>query len=142
MKKIEVFVSVSWETDKDFVYQTFNYDDKNYITNPSYIIHQKFEEKIIDNSLKNNMDISFNDMVRNDGSIVIKYKISKNFNKNSLKPYFYKLFSNIPDYDGCYFCRFYNKKNNTNICSFQDNKIINYPKKNCRFFKQKKINQT
>jgi hypothetical protein len=140
MKKVEVTVHVTWKYNKknNTIEQTFEYTDKSYLHNPSYIIHLKFENKIIDCSLKGS-NITVKDMIKNDGVIVIKYKVNS-FNYNKLKPFFYKVVSTLPDNDGCRFCYFYNKK--SSLCRFQNNKYIHNELKNCRFFKQRKLNKT
>ena len=64
------------------------------------------------------------------------------FDDNILKPYYQKIVASLPENKGCEFCQHKYFKNNCNICSFQNHKILTYYVKNCRFFKQKKIIKT
>jgi hypothetical protein len=140
MKEMKILVKVDWEYNKEIneLQQIFKFEDSKYIQDPSFIIHEKFEEKLMENIYK---QATFKDMIRNNDNIIIKYKTEGNIKSNSFKPYFYNISSVIPDNEGCRFCRYYKRKTDYGECGFQQKDIF-YEKKSCRFFKQRKINKS
>ena len=138
MKEIKVTVKVSWELKEGILYQTLSFKENKYISNPSFLIHEKFEDAIVQKT-SNNPNVKFFDMCREDGKIIIKYKLLSDIDMNDFKPFFYTISSTIPDFEGCRFCKYFNKRKS--ICTFQDKDIYNLRTK-CRFFKQRKIIKT
>lgn len=138
MKQSEVLVKVSFDYNPESkeVLQYFDFEGKNYIHNPGFIIHQKFESKIIENTIPSK-SATITDMIRGSDRIIVKYRTNNNFTEELIKPRFYKVSSSIPDYEGCRFCKFLVKQKNQSICSFQDDKILAEERKKCKFFKQK-----
>lgn len=142
MREVEVLVKVDWEINGNDIKQIFSFDDRPYVHSPSYILHEKFEDKIVENSISHWSGVLLTNMERRSSQIILEYKVGEKFNRDVLKPRYYKVVSTVPDYEGCDFCRYYKKKNGYATCEFQEDKILHNPKKSCRFFKQKKLIKT
>lgn len=146
----EILISLQYQITKEKIIQSFVYNKRDKwvkkLKDPRYLIYDKFENKIRQESLSQKLVgvIEFNKRIDNEDSVVIEYNIIDN-NRiehcNFLQTNF-KLVDFIPPYPGCSFCIYKNKLDNVYFKCELKNKIYTDDLKNCKYFKQKRLFKT
>ena len=133
MKKIEVVISERFYIRGNKIFQSFVYDKRydKYMKNCMLNIYEQFEIKIKQKSLENHF-IKRREEI---GKSILEYELEEN--EKPPNSYF-TIFSFIPDYTGCDFCRFKEERIKPFIWCEVKQKTLPYKIKRCKFFRQKR----
>jgi hypothetical protein len=136
---IEGLISVKFLVRSDKIFQYFIISKKNikkYLTDPRFIVYDKFEEKIKFFALSNNQNFIFVGRKNEDDRITLEFKILnvENFEKPS--NFYFVIPGFVPPLAGCEYCKFRKDYDDTVFyCEFKQKSLVN-KMKNCQFFRQ------
>ena len=136
---IEIPVSLKTYNEGQIAFQIYTFEkSKNlkYIIDPRYLIYDKFESKIRENSLADGERTIFFKRIDYEDRVELQYNTSEDF-LNSLK--YFKIAEFVPPYPGCEFCIW--KKEGEELffwCEVLE-KNLTTEKKSCPYFKQKRL---
>lgn len=143
IRSAEILITTEIEIQSDKVIQRFFYDKKEnkYLTDPMYLLYDKFEIKLRQHSLFQE-GVTFLQRINDAGIIILVYSIDDPNVKIDKSRKMFTLADFVPPTNGCGFCR-YKKPIDENFfyCEYKEKTMAKELNK-CRYFKQRQLYKT
>lgn len=143
IRSAEILITIETEITENKLIQKFFYDkkEKKYLTDPFYLLYEKFETKLRQHSLSNE-NVNFLQRINDNGVVILVYEIINPEIKIDKSRKMFTLADFVPPTNGCAFCR-YKKTIDENFfyCEYKEKTMAKEIKK-CGYFKQRQLYKT